>query len=211
MSEFNQVNQEPVPPPSSLREENSDISGDLQIEPRDVRFATQDPDEKIYVLTRQDVITNLAWALQAGIMAVLPAIFYVAIINFGINFGQITPVSYQGLALFLYYSVVFTYIIFKFNEWYFNVFIVTNKRILAFQFTPLNRYRVSEAELRNIQDVSEAVIGLFPSVFGYGNLFIQTAAEKEKFKIENVPKATWLRDVIVDLTRLSHRKKKDDI
>lgn len=198
------VSQKPVPAPDSLHDEKSDISGDLQIEPRDVTFATQDPDERIFILTRKDVITNFYWALQVGILTVAPIIFYLVGLNFDLAITEFLALEYQALLLFLYYSMIFTYALFKFNEWYFNVFLVTNKRIMVYKFSSLNRYKVAEAELKNIQDVSQSVVGLLPSVFNYGNIVIQTAAQKGKFQVRNVPKVTWLRDVLVDLSRLSH-------
>ena len=73
---------------------------------------------------------------------------------------------------------------------------------MHYEFVPLLAYKVSEAEIENIQDVSQVSIGFFPNMFGYGDIRIQTASNKSRFFFKAVPKPIWFRNVIADLSSL---------
>jgi hypothetical protein len=107
------------------------------------------------------------------------------------------------VVLVVYYSILITYLLFNFTDWYYDIFLVTNERIINIEFSPLKRHRISEARLRNIEDVSETVIGLFPSLFNYGDVKVQTAGRHDLFVFRGVPDPAWFRDVIMDLSKFS--------
>lgn len=190
-------------PRSMFERLHEDIFGSVKIKPTNFTFATQDPDEEIYILTRKDIITNFGWVVRFAFFTTLP--FFFGTLFTALNFDLTEIVQPRFLWTFglFYYSAWFTYAIIEFNDWYYDTFIVTNKRIVHYIYNPIVRYKVSEAELYNIQDVSESVLGVIPSVFDYGDLLIQTASQKNKFRIEKLPEITELRDIIVDLTRLA--------
>lgn len=197
---------EPVIPPRGLiSRSDSDGIGTLQVQPdpEEVGFATQDADEQLFILARRDIITNVGWIIQVALLIAVPIGLLVALGDLQLDIGQVIPASVQLMIVSIYFTAVSTYALLRLNDWYYNIFLVTNKRILKYEFNPLNRFKVSEAELHNIQDVSQSVIGVFPSLFDYGNILIQTAASRVKFKVEQIPRATWLRDILIDLSRLS--------
>jgi hypothetical protein len=182
---------------------DGDGFGGLVTRPQNTTFATQDADEEIYIIARRDIISNLGWISTAAIMAVIPALIVLFAANFNIALSEFTPLRYQIFALTFYYSFVFTYIIANLSDWYYNVLIVTNKRILNYTFKLFSSKKVSEADLDKIEDVSQMTVGVLPVFFDYGDLFIQTAGQKTKFLIRSVPRPTWLRNVLVDLSRLT--------
>ncbi len=192
-----------IPPRGLLSRSNNDGLGGISVRPANARFATQDPDEVIFVLVRKAAITNVGWVFRISFFAVVVPLVISILSTLGVDFIEIVGLVNQILLWVVFYSLLFTYGLMKFNEWYYNLLIITNKRILDYDFKPLTGKKVSEAPLENIEDVTQKALGFFPAFFNYGDLYIQTAAQKSRFEINSVPQPTWLRDVLVDLSRLA--------
>ncbi|MFW5702992.1 MAG: hypothetical protein ACOCXP_03440, partial [Candidatus Dojkabacteria bacterium] len=155
-------------PSEMFSRRDSDFVGGVIIDPpdNDINFATQDRDEEIYVVLRKAVITNFGWVLNLSFYFVLPIVIYVVLLGFGADISGLFPDGYLFTIPLIYYSVLITSAIVQFNKWYYNLLIITNKRFVNYSFRPLAAYKVSEANLDNIQDVSQSTIGVLPSVFG---------------------------------------------
>jgi len=192
-----------LPMAQLLRHEEGDVFGGLQVKPRFVTVATQDPDESVYILARKDVITNLGWVFNFALLFSLPLIVFLAVRFFQLSLSSFMPILYFVFILIAYYALILFYGLINFTRWYYNIFIVTNKRIINYKFSPFARYEVAEASLSNIQDVTEVTSGFLPSIFDYGNLFIQTSGTFNKFEIQQVPRPTWLRNILIDLSKLT--------
>ncbi|MBN1332110.1 PH domain-containing protein [Candidatus Dojkabacteria bacterium] len=175
--------------------------GSIEVYPKKVRFRTQNPGEKVYLLVRAHVITNIGWIIRVAILSAMP-IFAFSIFNYlRIEFGFFSE-EYVILVLFAYYISVVASALMNLLSWYYNIYLVTSERVLQYEFRPLLAYKVSEAEIENIQDVSQVSIGFFPNIFGYGDIRVQTAANKSRFFFRAVPKPVWFRNVIADLSSL---------
>jgi len=86
-------------------------------------------------------------------------------------------------------------------DYYFDVWIITNLRIVNIEQKGLFNRSVSEMDLGRIQDVTAEVIGIIPTFFNYGDVFIQTAAETERFLFRQVPDPYRIKDVIMQLQK----------
>jgi len=191
--------------------------GSLQVYPEKVSFNSQDPGESIYILMRSHIAVNIGWILRfiAGVIApvifiILIQIFNALLVSRGIDplsIGDLLPVSNWVMALLFYYTLVLSYALANFLDWYFDVYLVTNLRILHVDFKVFTGQFVAEAALVNIEDVSTHIIGFLPSFFNYGDVLVQTAAEKTKFNLVALPDPSWFRDVITDLSNLAKSKR----
>ena len=190
-------------PRGFFSEKDGDTFAGLVVNPRHSRCATQDSDEKIYVLIRKHVFTNVNWIFTNWILASLPFLLAGFSVYLSFSLTSYIPVVYTLVILMMYYAYLFTSSLVKFTEWYYNVVLITNKRLIVYTFKPLTGYRVAETNLQNIQDVSGTQVGVFPTFFNYGNIFIQTASQRSKFEISSLPRHTWLRNILVDLSRLA--------
>ncbi len=192
-----------VIPQQILKKDKSKFLGMLQVQPENVEFASQDKDEKVFIVARKDISTNFWWIMELIIVGLSP--FFLIYIFSYLKENKIIqieiPFSIIIIFLLVLYSIIFTIAVMRFTQWYYNVFIVTNKRIIYYIFKPLTGYKTSEANLQRIQDVSESVKGILPTFFDYGDLVIQTAGERVSFRIKQVPRPTWLRDTIIDLIK----------
>lgn len=86
-----------------------------------------------------------------------------------------------------------------FLDYWLDVFIVTDKRILDINQKGLFNRTVSELRLYRTQDVTTEVKGVVHSIFDYGDVFIQTAGEKERFIFEDVPHPNNIAKLILEL------------
>lgn len=112
----------------------------------------------------------------------------------------------EGLKLFSLGKNVFAMIIWALTfliwiDYYFDVWIITTKRIVDIEQKGLFSRKVSEAKYDKIQDVSTEVSGILQTFLNYGNVMIQTAAEKEKFAFTQVPNPYGIKDTIMKLQK----------
>ncbi|MFA5130033.1 MAG: PH domain-containing protein [Patescibacteria group bacterium] len=104
----------------------------------------------------------------------------------------------MGASLFFLYGWLFLFQ--NFADWYLDVWIVTNRRIVNIEQHGLFGRTTSELMLYNVQDVTSDIRGFFATMFSYGNISIQTAAEKEHFLFENVAHPNEIAKRILELT-----------
>lgn len=175
------------------------LLGQFIRDPRGVHFDGQDNEEKILLFLRQHIIVNIKWILVTALL-----LFIIPIFNFLLGFGgtsvsEIVPAEYYFILRFLLGLFTFGYFFENFLSWYFNSYIVTNKRVVDIDFYGIIHRRFSEAPLRNIEDITNHISGFGPVIFHYGDVSIQTAAEKRELTFENVPNPDKVQDILSDL------------
>lgn len=93
-------------------------------------------------------------------------------------------------------------------DYYFDVWVITNERIVNIEQKGLFAREVSELKFSNVQDVTSTVEGLLPTVLNYGDVYVQTAGEKERFVFRMVPDPYAVKDKIM---RLSQKATDDNL
>lgn len=133
------------------------------------------------MLLRQHPVSQLRWMLIAVALLLLPTLFkYVDILDF-------LPGNYQLAGLISWYMLVGGYILESFLKWFYNVYIITDERFLDLDFDSLLYKNISAAKIDTLQDVTAKSKGILAAFFDYGDVFLQTAAEKREFEFSNVP------------------------
>lgn len=69
-----------------------------------------------------------------------------------------------------------------------NVIFVTNEKVAQVQYTSLFSRKISQLSIGDIQDVTVTQKGIFPRIFNYGTLVIETAGEQQNYTFTYVPK-----------------------
>jgi hypothetical protein len=174
------------------------IFGAFFEKPKGIHFATQEPGEKIIFILRRSIVTNIPWIVISTIGLILPIIYMRYVLN-NPDFSIITPQKFETILLVVWWILVILYTIESFITWYFNTYIVTDQRLIDVDFTPLFNKRVSETTYDKIEDTAFNMTNVVQTVFNYGNVFVQTAAEKREFEFDRVPKPARVQDVISDL------------
>ena len=92
-------------------------------------------------------------------------------------------------------------------DYYFDVWIITNLRIVNIEQNGLFNRTVSEMDFGRIQDVTTEVAGIIPTFLNYGDVQVQTAAETERFLFRQVPSPYEIKDQIMQLQKRGCSKK----
>jgi len=91
-------------------------------------------------------------------------------------------------------------------DYYFDIWIVTSQRIVNIEQKALFSRLTSELELEKVQDISTDVRGIIPTFLNFGDLLVQTAAEKEKFLFHNIPNPYLVKDLIMNLQKKQEKR-----
>lgn len=91
-------------------------------------------------------------------------------------------------------------------DYYFDVWIITNERIVNIEQKGLFVREISELQLSKIQDVTSEVTGIIPTILNYGDVLIQTAGERERFMFRQVSDPYAIRGLIMQLYRQNEEK-----
>jgi hypothetical protein len=169
--------------------------------PEQVRFETQEDQEEIVFLLRRHVITNLPWIFLSFIFLIAP-FFIVGSFKFITPFD--IPVQFIIAGSIIWYSLVISFIFMNFINWYFNVYILTNERIVDVDFVNLTYKQVASAPIGNVQDVTFKLGGVIRTIFNFGDVFIQTAGEERNFDFDAVPKPDQVARGILKIVETHH-------
>lgn len=164
--------------------------------PKNIRFETQEPKEEIILLLRRHWVTNIPWIFWTILMVFTPFILrFFPLLAF-------LPFRYQMMAVIIWYLLTIAFVFEQFLGWLFNVNIITDERIVDIDFYSLLYKEVSDCKIDQIQDVTYKMGGVTRTMFNYGDVFIQTAAERPQFEFLAVPKpdrvAAVLRDLVTE-------------
>ncbi|HSX58455.1 MAG TPA: PH domain-containing protein [Candidatus Saccharimonadales bacterium] len=160
------------------------------------KFETQEDEEEVLLLLRAHLITNVGWIIAALILSALPLIFTNTNL-FDPIFSQIPISSVAGRSLIiLWYLFVLAFIVQNVLSWYFNVYVVTNLRIVDFDFLQLLYKKISSTELEQIEDVTTTKGGIAQTLFDYGDLRVQTAGTSPEFEFTRIPNPDLVQNII---------------
>ncbi len=98
-------------------------------------------------------------------------------------------------------AVVLVFIVYLFMDHRDDRYIVTNKRVVRREHTPLGRESQVDAPLHTIQDIQESQIGLLAQVFHFGDLIIETAGERGHVAFREIPNPDGVREMIFEQIR----------
>src|SRR3989338_7711591 len=110
-----------------------------------IKFETFEDGEKLLLLLRSHPFTQIGWVLNSIFLFV-----FIFVLNFFFhsffNFGQIFVINFFAIVFIL------SYIWFNILNWYFNVGIVTNKRVIDIDFYMVLYKEITNAQLGRIED-----------------------------------------------------------
>lgn len=167
--------------------------------------------EKIEHVIRRDRIILIANLFYFSLLLLAPIVLYFLFKDFlpTVLAHKIwKPVLFMSVSV--YYFSIWVFLFTAFLDYYLDTWIVTNDRLLNIEQDGVFARTMAELDLYRIQDATSDIKGFFPSIFGYGNVHIQTAGAKKKFELEQVPHPHDLRKMIMDLAeedRKFHKNK----
>jgi len=161
--------------------------------PKCASYEGKDKGEKILYIFRRSFITNIFWILFTLVLLVVP-------FSSSYLYGDIeTGSGLKIIVTLFWYLFVVGYAFRKYLNWYFNLYIISTKKIVDIDFHGLLYKNISEAPVDNIEDVTSTVKGAFGMIFNIGDVFIQTAAEQREFDFHLLDNPSKVRDLVADL------------
>ena len=149
-------------------------------------FPGQEENEPVYVFSRSFPVAFLGTALVFVAIFAFSIFGQYLLVNNG--FSQLSASSINNGILFLGAFQLLVLIVFLVAvlDFYFDIIIVTDRRVVDINQEQLFFRSVSELSLVNVEDVNSVIADFLPSLFNYGNVEIQTAGAKEKFLMDNI-------------------------
>lgn len=108
-----------------------------------------------------------------------------------------------------YYLFIWLFFFFSFIDYYLDIWIITNERIIDIRQDGFFSRTIAEQRLFRVQDVASEVHGVLPTIFKYGDVHIQTAGAKQRFVFDDVPHPEKIRDLIIkqaERSKFIHKK-----
>lgn len=160
----------------------------------------QQPDEKVVLFLRpfwiEPLTILLAILLLYGALLGV-SLWFMEPINAWLADPFIGPILV--IAALMYVGAVWLFAFIQFTSYYLDTWIITTERLISNdQAGPFSRTS-SELHLVSVQDVTSEVHGILHTFLNYGDIHVQTAAEKVRFVFKNIPHPEKTRQTIVDL------------
>ncbi len=164
-------------------------------------FTEQNADEKILYVVHRHWFNMFVQYIP--IIAML-CIMIVSFIMYPYIFSSFTHDG--GRILFYFFQTFFLLFIWMYGfviwfDYYLDIWIITTERIVNVEQKGLFSRQVSELKLHQIQDVSTDVKGFFPTIFNFGDITVQTAAEQSRFLFRSVGSPYMIKAAIMKLQK----------
>lgn len=124
--------------------------------------------EEILLLVRKSFFGLWKQGAKAAIVFVLASVT----LYFGAN-------EYLFIVSILAYISLVIYVILIFFIWFYDVYVVTNRRVVITAQKSIFHKENSEIDARDIADVKSIKKGIFATVFGYGTVLVTTTLNKQ--------------------------------
>lgn len=157
-----------------------------------IRFENQEDDEEVLLVLRAHPITLIPWILN-GLVLLAILIFLDFALGSFLNAAQFFFINFLAITFIL------SYFWFNFLGYFFNVGIITNKRIIDLDFHAVIYKEVTETIFSKIEDITAKSGGYFASLFNFGDVFIQTAGTEVNIEFLKVPMPNEVVRIISEL------------
>ncbi len=164
------------------------------------QFIKQKPYEKIIHILRRHPITFVPTIVLFIALFAIPVVLYlIAAKNFPdvVTNTQIYPLLVLGGST--YYLSIYLFFYAHFIDYYLDIWIVTNDRVIDNEQHGLFHRTTTELELHNIQDVTSQVTGIVGTFFKFGNVTLKTSSITASIVFRNVPNPEHIRKELIIL------------
>lgn len=168
------------------------------LRPAGVRYGAQEEKEEIILLLRRHPVTNLPWMAPLIVFLLIPPLF-IPLFSFLKMIPPNFPASFKLIGTFFWYLGCFGFFLVNFLLWYFNVNLVTNKRIIDLDFISLLYKEITATRISQVEDVTYKMGGLISTIFNYGDVLVATAGPQVNIEFLGVPKPGEAARIIIDL------------
>ncbi len=153
-------------------------------------------DEKIIIYIRKHWLFFVLQLIPLVLGAILPIVFPSVLRLFLPTY--LDSIQNAVWALYgMWLIVVWVWMFELWTEYYLDVWVLTNKKIISADQRSLFNRHMSTLELEKIQDITVEVDGFIETMLGYGTLRVQTAGEMREFVMNDAAHAEECKQIIL--------------
>ena len=168
------------------------------------------PGEKtVLFLRRHWFVPTGIFLLLIGLISVPFAVYYLLLTQAAWLLTHPVATPLLVLIASLYYFAVWVYSFSEFIDYYLDIWIVTNERVINVEQLGLFARVASELNLTAVQDVTSDVRGIVHTLFDYGIVHIQTAGEKTRFVFKQIHHPEIVKRQIIQLADQARTKQRN--
>lgn len=174
------------------------------------KLPNQQRDETCQIFLRRH------WIVVVGILGyALGLILIPAVAIILVQFGGLTSLEILLnnqlviVLLSIYLLMILLITMTQFTDYYLDMWIVTNERVINAEQNGLFSRTISELHLNQIQDVTSEMHGLVATFLTYGDVIIQTAGTKERFHFEQIDNPDKVKEHVLTLIADDKRRHGD--
>jgi|SRR3989338_4376152 len=159
------------------------------------------PEEKIILSLHRH------WLTIAGKMTVIAVMLLIAVIILTAAISYLP--EYLILATFLLAVYILIVLLIAFIFWvdfYLDMWIITDERVIDIEQNGLFRREISEFMLSRVQDVTIEIPNFFATIFKFGNIVVQTAGA-QSFTAKDIPHPEQAKNIILEYAKKNQTQK----
>jgi len=162
------------------------------------------PGEKIIKVIRKDGFILFTKIVLTAALVIMPALALFMILSLFPNLLA-GPISYPLIVLAVsgYSLFICLFFFFSFIDYYLDIWLITSERIIDVRQEGFFSRTVAELKLFQVQDVASELKGFWQFVFKFGDVYVQTAGEAQRFSFSTIPHPEKVRDIIIRLVEQS--------
>ncbi len=165
-------------------------------------FPGQRRDERILLFLRRHWTVLGRWLLLYAVLAALPFavrwLLQKSAPDLLADTESLGPTLVMLLA-WVYWMFLWMFFFASWIDYYFDYWVVTDRRVVSIEQDGLFSRTIAEIDLSRVQDATSQVRGLLPTFFHYGDAFIQSAGEQQRFVFEQIPNPNKVVALVMEL------------
>jgi len=169
----------------------------------ELTFCIQKHDEIIKKVLRRGFIIEVPWLLGILASSILLITFPI------ISTNSFSDKNFLGITTFVIINLLFFLALYTFNRllnWFYSVNIITDQRLIDFEFSDLGHKNIVECRLENIQSITLQNQGLLSFLFRLSTIKVLTSGDNPNVDFEFIENPTKTQNLISDLTRIAQGK-----
>lgn len=144
-----------------------------------------------------------AFLVLTGVPAIIAVVFWERLLVW-LAHPLLGPVI--AIVASIYLFAIWLSAFLEFTDYYLDTWIITNERVLSIEQNGLFNRIASELHLASVQDVTSEVKGLLRTFIDFGDVYVQTAAEKERFSLEAIDHPEEVKQTIIKLVEQDKKR-----
>lgn len=117
------------------------------------------------------------------------------------SFTLAIPAELLSAAILLFYLFLWMAAFFVFTDFYLDVWYITSKRIVSVEQIGFFYRDIKSFRVERIQDTQTVVFGFIHTIFGIGDVHVETAGEEHEIVMETVAQPRKVREIIMQVAK----------